>query len=196
MVSTTYAASGLESGPGGLLASDPVARATNGPPRPPRPSGPRPPPCGLAPATGGAPCPACPGPPPGAPPRGPPPMPPSGTPVEPSFGKSASSDADTEIPSFTSAAAALRFAGVIRLIVPAWSSWPHFPQLESSVIQRSTSSFVRLRGYFSVVGAAAPTAAKLAPVSSPALANQFRRVILGWIIGFLELTAIVVAAGG
>src|SRR5271157_1801123 len=156
MVSTTYAASGLGLGPGGLLASDHVGRSTNGPPRP---SGPRPPLCGLAPAGGGVACPAC----PGAPPRGPPPMPPSGTPVEPSFGKSASRDADTHIPSFTSAAAALRFAGVIRLIVPAWSSRPHFPQLESSVIQRSTSSFVRLRGYCSAavrpLASAAPAAA-------------------------------------
>src|SRR5271157_5832484 len=174
MVSVTYAASGLGLGPGGLLASDHVGRSTNGPPRPPRPSGPRPPPCGLAPASGapagGVPWTAC----PGAPPRGPPP--PSGTPVEPSFGRSASRDAETDTPSFTSAAAALRLAGVMRFMVPAWSSLPHFPQLESSVIQRSTSSFVRFRGYFSVGGCPlgpAPAAAMPALVSRPALMNQF-----------------------
>src|SRR5271166_1870824 len=45
-------------------------------------------------------------------------------------------------PSLTIPAASLRLAGVIRLRVPSWSSFPHRPQLESSVINLSTSSFV------------------------------------------------------
>ena len=54
---------------------------------------------------------------------------------------------DTEMPSFTNAAAALRTAGVIRLNVPISSSFPHRPQLEMSFIIWTTSSRV---GFFGV----------------------------------------------
>src|SRR5881397_1974937 len=115
MVSTTYAACGLGSGPGGRDVIVQVVRP-----------GPR---AGAVP--GGGPL------------------------VGPSLGRSASSEHETLTPSRTSPAAALRLAAVIRLTVPAWSSFPHLPQLESSVIQRSTSSLVRSRGYFDSVAAVA-----------------------------------------
>src|SRR5215468_723183 len=46
-----------------------------------------------------------------------------------------------ETPSFTKAAACLRFVAVIRLMVPNWSSLPHRPQLDSSFIHWSTIAF-------------------------------------------------------
>src|SRR6266567_4988340 len=46
-------------------------------------------------------------------------------------------DSDTGTPSFTSANAALRLAGVIRLSVPSSSSFPQRPQFDSSVCQAS-----------------------------------------------------------
>src|SRR5215510_14732577 len=49
---------------------------------------------------------------------------------------------EIETPSFTSAAACLRLAGVMRLRVPSSSSFPHRPQLDNSVCQRSYSAFV------------------------------------------------------
>src|SRR5256885_5419998 len=49
---------------------------------------------------------------------------------------------DTETPSRTNAAAALRFAGVMRLRAPISSSFPHRPQFDSSVCQRSNSACV------------------------------------------------------
>jgi len=113
MVSTTYAATSRGSGPGGRLVRVQVARFAALPP------------CSRA---AGVPAGTMPG---------------SGPAVDPSLGRSASSDIETLTPSRTSAAAALRLAGVIRLMVPAWSSFPHFPLLESSVIHRSTSSLVR-----------------------------------------------------
>src|SRR5262249_51472897 len=58
-----------------------------------------------------------------------------------------------------------------RLSVPAWSSLPHLPQLESSVIQRSTSALVKLRGYFSAA------AIGLAMNDPAAAASHPRRVI-------------------
>src|SRR5215831_10675769 len=58
------------------------------------------------------------------------------------FSVLSSDDNETEIPSFTNAAACLRLAGVIRLSVPSSSSFPHRPQLESSFCQRSYSAFV------------------------------------------------------
>src|ERR1017187_2116585 len=100
---------------------------------------------------------------------GAPPRPAPAPPVEPSFGRSASSDIETLTPSRTSAAAALRFVGVIRLMVPAWSSFPHLPQLESSFIHWSTSSFVRLRGYFSAAATPWPDTAAPPTVASRVL---------------------------
>src|SRR6202158_752105 len=52
------------------------------------------------------------------------------------------SERDTANPSFTSAAACLRFAGVMRLRVPISSFGPQRPQFESSVTQRAYCSFV------------------------------------------------------
>src|SRR5262245_48030592 len=49
---------------------------------------------------------------------------------------------ETEMPSFTRAAACLRFADVIRLSVPISSSFPQRPQFESSVCHRSYSALV------------------------------------------------------
>src|SRR5262249_42643664 len=49
---------------------------------------------------------------------------------------------EIEMPSFTSAAACLRLAGVMRLSVPSSSSFPHRPQLDNSVCHRSYSAFV------------------------------------------------------
>src|SRR5215510_13588449 len=46
-------------------------------------------------------------------------------------------DSDTGTPSFTSANAALRFSGVIRLSVPSSSSFPQRPQFDNSVCQAS-----------------------------------------------------------
>src|SRR5512145_493666 len=58
------------------------------------------------------------------------------------FSVSAFEASDTATPSFTSAAACARFAGVIRLSVPSSSSLPQRPQLESSVCHRSYSTLV------------------------------------------------------
>src|SRR6185436_11994440 len=49
---------------------------------------------------------------------------------------------DTDTPSLTSAAACLRFAGVIRLRAPISSSFPQRPQFDRSVCQRSNSACV------------------------------------------------------
>ncbi len=54
-------------------------------------------------------------------------------------------DSDTLRPVRQSRAASTRFAGVIRLIVPRWSSGPHRPQLLRSRIQLRTSASVGSR---------------------------------------------------
>src|SRR4029077_15450267 len=53
------------------------------------------------------------------------------------FSVGAVADSDTGTPSFTSASAARRLAGVIRLSVPSQSSFPHRPQFDNSVFQPS-----------------------------------------------------------
>src|SRR5256885_13163520 len=53
------------------------------------------------------------------------------------FTVSASAANDTDTPSLTSAAACLRFEGVIRFNAPISSSLPHRPQFDSSVFHRS-----------------------------------------------------------
>src|SRR3984893_14678166 len=53
------------------------------------------------------------------------------------FSKNVFVDNDTGTPSFTSADAALRLAGVIRLSVPSSSSFPQRPQFDNSVCQAS-----------------------------------------------------------
>ena len=58
------------------------------------------------------------------------------------FSVSAFDASDTVTPSFTSAAACARLAGVIRLSVPSSSSLPHRPQLDNSVCHRSYSALV------------------------------------------------------
>ena len=80
-------------------------------------------------------------------------------------------DRDTLRPVRQSRAAATRFAGVIRLIVPRWSSGPHRPQLLRSRIQLRTSASVGSRRSviapspcLSVVGAGA-RGARLPPPS-------------------------------
>src|SRR3989442_2940244 len=50
----------------------------------------------------------------------------------------------TGTPACTSAAARLRFAGVMRLIVPSWSSAPHRPQLLRLEIILITSLSVKV----------------------------------------------------
>ena len=57
-----------------------------------------------------------------------------------------SSDSDTDTPSRTSAAAALRFSGVIRLSVPSSSFLPHRPQLEISLNHASNCARVTVWG--------------------------------------------------
>src|SRR5271157_2216067 len=177
MVSTTYAARSRGSGPGGRLVRVQVGRSAMPPPWP-RPTGGAPASTGALPGGGGA------------PPRGPPTIPGSGPAVEPSFGRSASSAIETLTPSRTSAAAALRVAGVIRLTVPAWSSAPHFPQLESSVIHRSTSSLVRSRGYFPPWETACRATA-----AQPAAVNTALRVIGCILKSSFRGFVIVIAAG-
>ena len=58
---------------------------------------------------------------------------------------SASLASDTENPPSRDAAASLRFAGVIRLRAPIWSSLPQRPQLERSFFQLSYSAAVTTR---------------------------------------------------
>src|SRR5579883_2372533 len=53
------------------------------------------------------------------------------------FSKDVFVDSDTGTPSFTSANAALRLAGVIRLSVPSSSSFPQRPQFDNSVCHAS-----------------------------------------------------------
>src|SRR3981189_2430990 len=53
------------------------------------------------------------------------------------FSKNVFVDSDTGTPSFTSANAALRLAGVIRLSVPSSSSFPQRPQFDNSACQAS-----------------------------------------------------------
>src|SRR6266481_3173628 len=53
------------------------------------------------------------------------------------FSKNVFVDSDTGTPSVTSASAALRLAGLIRLSVPSSSSFPQRPQFDNSVCQAS-----------------------------------------------------------
>src|SRR6201994_5098303 len=64
-------------------------------------------------------------------------------------------DSDTGTPSFTSANAAIRLAGVIRLIVPSSSSFPQRPQFDNSVCQASNCASLT-RGWAGDCWAAAP----------------------------------------
>src|SRR5678815_5363300 len=53
------------------------------------------------------------------------------------FSKKVLVESDTGTPSLTSASAAFRLAGVIRLSVPSWSSAPQRPQLDNWVCHAS-----------------------------------------------------------
>src|SRR5262245_39224942 len=71
-------------------------------------------------------------------------------------------DSDTGTPSFTSANAALRLAGVIRLSVPSSSSFPQRPQFDNSVCQASNcASLTRGRDDGPCAAASPPSAAAM-----------------------------------
>src|SRR5882724_7865215 len=76
-------------------------------------------------------------------------------------------DSDTGTPSFTSANAAPRLAGVIRLSVPSSSSFPQRPQFDNSVCQASNwASLTRGRDddpWYDPCEAASPTSAAAMP---------------------------------
>src|SRR5262249_44699342 len=71
-------------------------------------------------------------------------------------------DSDTGTPSFTSANAAMRLAGVIRLSVPSSSSFPQRPQFDSSVCQASNCASLT-SGRDDPCEAASPTSAAAMP---------------------------------
>src|SRR5882762_9790646 len=83
------------------------------------------------------------------------------------FSKNVFVDSDTGTPSFTSANAALRLAGVIRLSVPSSSSFPQRPQFDNSVCQASNcASLTRGRDddpWYDPCEAASPTSAAAMP---------------------------------
>src|SRR3982074_2596927 len=72
-------------------------------------------------------------------------------------------DSDTGTPSFTSANAALRLAGVIRLSVPSSSSFPQRPQFDSCVCQASYCASLTSGRGGDPCEAASPTNAAVIP---------------------------------
>src|SRR5262245_14831324 len=76
---------------------------------------------------------------------------------------------ETDTPSLTSAAACLRFAGVIRFAAPIWSSLPQRPQLDSSLDQRAMSSLVALSGSCARADAARPINVTNSTTTDPTL---------------------------
>src|SRR5262252_7310042 len=79
------------------------------------------------------------------------------------FSKDVFVDKDTGTPSFTSANAAWRLAGVIRLSVPSSSSFPQRPQFDSSVCQASNCASLTRGRDGDPWEAALPTSAAAAP---------------------------------
>src|SRR5215467_14360489 len=72
-------------------------------------------------------------------------------------------DNDTATPSFTSANAAMRFAGVMRLSVPSSSSFPQRPQFDNSVCQASNCASLTRGRDGDPWAAAPPTSAATIP---------------------------------
>src|ERR1700730_4652785 len=79
------------------------------------------------------------------------------------FSKNVFVDSDTGTPSFTSASAALRFSGVIRLSVPSSSSFPQRPQFDNSVCQASNCASLTRGRDDDPWEAASPTSAAAMP---------------------------------
>src|SRR5207248_6546564 len=79
------------------------------------------------------------------------------------FSKAVFVDSDTGTPSFTSANAALRLAGVIRLSVPSSSSFPQRPQFDNSVCQASNCASLTSGRDDDPWAAAPPTSAAAMP---------------------------------
>src|SRR5438105_2948452 len=79
------------------------------------------------------------------------------------FSKAVFVDNDTGTPSFTSANAALRLAGVIRLSVPSSSSFPQRPQFDNSVCQASNCASLTSGRDAVPWEAASPTSAAAKP---------------------------------
>src|SRR6185436_12099718 len=80
-----------------------------------------------------------------------------------SFSKNVFVDSDTGTPSFTSANAALRLAGVIRLSVPSSSSFPQRPQFDNSFCQASYRAWLTRGRDDDPCEAAPPTRAAVMP---------------------------------
>src|SRR5262249_30019975 len=80
------------------------------------------------------------------------------------FSKAVFVDSDTGTPSFTSASAALRFSGVIRLIVPSSSSFPQRPQFDNSFCQASNCASLTTGRDDAPWEAASPTSAVAMPM--------------------------------
>src|SRR5436190_20526444 len=79
------------------------------------------------------------------------------------FSKTVFVDSDTGTPSFTSANAALRFSGVIRLSVPSSSSFPQRPQFDNSVSQALNCASLTRGGDDDPWEAASPVSAAAIP---------------------------------
>jgi len=94
------------------------------------------------------------------------------------FSVSASAASDTETPSRTSAVASRRFAGVIRLRVPIWSSLPQRPQFESSVFQRSYWAAVTVSGAAGALCEKTPCPVYAAATTAAAAHCRFMRAVI------------------
>src|SRR6266568_8926600 len=109
-------------------------------------------------------------------------------------------DSDTGTPSFTSANAALRLAGVIRLSVPSSSSFPQRPQFDSSVCQASNCASLTRGRDDDPWEAAAPTSAAAKPreqtrietalENASALMMSPRRCLCGFFVVDHDTTAV------
>src|SRR5688572_21151580 len=87
-------------------------------------------------------------------------------------------DRDTGTPSFTSAIAARRVAGVIRLSVPSSSSLPQRPQLDNSVCQASNCAPVTTGRDDDCWEAASPESAAAMPMEQTRIETAVRIAVL------------------